>query len=389
MKKIRYRFVYNRRKHLNTQGTALIQVEASLPKRKIYFSTRIYVRPDEWDYKTSSVVNHPHAFEYNAWIYEFKMQLENFELAMWKRGKVPTLLQLKEAVSNGRSAELSFDAFGRSAVEKSKRSKGTKSNLLGTLTMLSEFKPGYNWEDLSYSFLKELELYLIDKKAAINTIAKHMRNIRTIVGEAISQGYMSADDNPFKSFKVRHEKVAHRYLNPDELKKMESVKLDGKLAHVRDAFLFCCYTGLRFSDFRNLREDNFIKQKGQIWLHIKTQKTGSGVKIPLSLVFEGKALAVLSKYSSVPLFSRLGCNADTNRHLAEIQRLAKIKMRTTFHTARHTCATLLCHQGVPITTVQRILGHSKLTTTQLYSEIMADTIVRDLTLVRKYRNLEQ
>ena len=48
---------------------------------------------------------------------------------------------------------------------------------------------------------------------------------------------------------------------------------------------------------------------------------------------------------------------------------------------RHTCATLLCHQGVPITTVQKILGHVNLSTTQIYSEVMADTIVKDLTKV--------
>jgi integrase len=164
---------------------------------------------------------------------------------------------------------------------------------------------------------------------------------------------------------------------------MENVKVTGKLAHVRDAFLFCCYTGLRFSDFRHLKEDYFLKIKGQPWLMIQTEKTGYDLKIPLHLVFEGKALEVLQRYPSVAAFTQIGCNADTNRHLAVLQRMARIKTRTTFHTARHTCATLLCHQGVPITTVQKILGHTKLTTTQLYSEIMADTMVRDLTSVNK------
>lgn len=100
-------------------------------------------------------------------------------------------------------------------------------------------------------------------------------------------------------------------------------------------------------------------------------------------MFDGRALEILNRYSSVEEFTRIGCNADTNRRLSELQRMAKIKTRTTFHTARHTCATLLYHQGVPITTVQRILGHTKLTTTQLYAEVMADTIVRDLSNVRK------
>ena len=116
---------------------------------------------------------------------------------------------------------------------------------------------------------------------------------------------------------------------------------------------------------------------------IQTEKTSYDLKIPLHLIFEGKALEILSRYGSVSDLTRIGCNADTNRHLSVIQQMAGIKTRVTFHTARHTCATLLCHQGVPITTVQKILGHTKLTTTQLYSEVMADTIVKDLSNVKR------
>lgn len=383
MNKIRYRLVYNRKKRLNRQGAALIQVEASIPRRKVYITTRVYIRPDQWDGSTSTIVGHPNAMELNAWIYEFVLQLEKVELSLWKRGIEPTLVQVKDAVKEDRLNEQTFDAFGKAAIENSSRSKGTKGNLLGTLAMLSEYKPSYDWKDLTYTFIKNLELHLRSKGAAVNTVAKHLRNIRTIIGEAISQGYMSADDNPFKSFKIKHEKVPHRFLNPDELKKMENVKASGKLAHVRDAFLFCCYTGLRFSDFKHLKAEYFTKIKGQPWLHIKTEKTGYDLKIPLHLVFGGKALEILGRYESLEAFVAIGCNADTNRHLATLQKMAKIKMRTTFHTARHTCATLLCHQGVPITTVQKILGHTKLTTTQLYSEVMADTIVRDLSNVKK------
>ena len=87
--------------------------------------------------------------------------------------------------------------------------------------------------------------------------------------------------------------------------------------------------------------------------------------------------------ASIADFIRIGSNADTNYYLGILQGMAKIRTHTTFHTARHTCATLLCHQGVPITTVQKILGHTELATTQIYSEVMADTIVRDLAKVKK------
>lgn len=383
MEKIRYRLVFNRRKQLNVNGAALIQIEASLNKRKVYFTSRIYIKPDEWDKHSRTIVNHPHAIELNAWLYEFILNLEGFELAMWKRGVTPTLLQLKEAVKNNRISDITFESFSMSAIRRSHRKNGTQNNLIGTLKILNEFRPGYTWNDLTYTFLRDLEEWLLDKGLAINTVAKHLQNIRTMVNEAISAGYLRADADPFRQFVIKHEKVPHRFLNPDDLRRMENVRLSGKLAHVRDAFLFCCYTGLRFSDFRHLKEDYFQKVKGKPWLMIQTEKTSYALKIPLHLIFEGKALEILSRYGSVSDLTRIGCNADTNRHLSVIQQMAGIKTRVTFHTARHTCATLLCHQGVPITTVQKILGHTKLTTTQLYSEVMADTIVKDLSNVKR------
>ena len=53
--------------------------------------------------------------------------------------------------------------------------------------------------------------------------------------------------------------------------------------------------------------------------------------------------------------------------------------RITFHSARHTNATLLIDQGVSITTIQKLLGHRNVSTTQIYAEIMGKTIVKDLT----------
>ena len=164
---------------------------------------------------------------------------------------------------------------------------------------------------------------------------------------------------------------------------IESAHLSGTFKHVRDVFLFCCYTGLRFSDFIRLHPQHFSELNGKAWLKIKTEKTGSYVQIPIYLIFEGKALKILNHYSSIETFTQIGSNAYVNRKLAELQKKLYIKTKITFHVARHTCATLLCHQGVPITTVQKILGHSNLTTTQVYSEIMADTIVRDLSKIKE------
>ena len=73
--------------------------------------------------------------------------------------------------------------------------------------------------------------------------------------------------------------------------------------------------------------------------------------------------------------------------------MAGINKKITYHTARHTCATLLVHQGVPITTVQKLLGHTSVKTTEIYSEVFDETIIKDLTRANqkysKSRNVKQ
>lgn len=385
MDKIKYRLVYNRKKQLNKQGTALVQVEASLNQRKIYFKTNIYLKPEHWDKRTSQVIVHPQANDLNAMLFEFVLHLQGVELALWKRGVPATLSLLKDAMKKNRPVNVTFPAFAKEYVTHSDRRESTKENLYTTITVLQEFRPGLDFKDITYTFLKDFEVYLRGKGNGINTVAKHLRQLRTLVNEAINQGYIHADAYPFRKYKIKQEKGRHEFLTPDELKKLENLEInDRKLRHVLDAFLFCCYVGLRFSDFCQLIPANFIRVNGKKWLHFKSVKTGIELRLPLHLLFEGKALSIMDKYD-ITEFANLGSNSETNKVLAVITGMARIKKHVTYHTARHTCATLLIHQGVPITTVQRLLGHTSVKTTEVYSEILSSTIVRDLKAVKRRR----
>ena len=383
MDKIKYRFVYNRKKQLNKQGTALVQVEALLNQRKIYFKTNIYLKPEHWDKRTSQVIVHPQADDLNSMLFEFVLYLQGIELALWKRGIPATLSLLKDAMKKNRPVNVTFPVFAKEYVTHSDRRESTKENLYTTITVLQEFRPGLDFKDITYTFLKDFEAYLREKGNGVNTVAKHLRQLRTLVNEAINQGYIHADAYPFRKYKIKQEKGRHEFLTPDELKKMENLEInDRKLRHVLDAFLFCCYVGLRFSDFCQLTPANFIKVNGKRWLHFKSIKTGIELRLPLHLLFEGKALAILDKYN-IAEFASLGSNSEVNKCLAQITMIARIKKHVTYHTARHTCATLLIHQGVPITTVQKLLGHTSVKTTEIYSEILSSTILRDLKAVKK------
>ena len=384
MDKIKYRLVYNRKKQLNKQGTALVQVEALLNQRKVYFRTNLYLKPEHWNSRNAQVDNHPQAHDLNSMLFEFVLHLQAIELSLWKRGIPVTLSLLKDAIKKDKPVNVTFPVFARIYVQESDRKRSTKENLMTTITVLQEFRPGLDFKDITYTFLKDFEVHLKEKGNSVNTVAKHMRQLRTLVNEAINQGYIPSDAYPFRKFKIKQEKGRKEFLTPDELRKLENLQVsDKRLRHVLDAFLFCCYTGLRYSDFCQLTPENIIRVNGKRWLYFKSVKTDVEIRLPLHLLFEGKALAVLERYDIVTDFAKIGPNSEANKYLAQLAALARIRKHITYHTARHTCATLLVHQGVPITTVQKLLGHTSVRTTEVYSEVLSNTIIRDLKAVKR------
>lgn len=375
--------MYNRKKQLNKQGTALVQVEALLNQRKVYFRTNLYLKPEHWNSRNAQVDNHPQAHDLNSMLFEFVLHLQAIELSLWKRGIPVTLSLLKDAIKKDKPVNVTFPVFAKIYVQESDRKRSTKENLMTTITVLQEFRPGLDFKDITYTFLKDFEVHLKEKGNSVNTVAKHMRQLRTLVNEAINQGYIPSDAYPFRKYKIKQEKGRKEFLTPDELKRLENLDVDKKLRHVLDAFLFCCYTGLRYSDFCQLTPENIIRVNGKRWLHFKSVKTDVEIRLPLHLLFEGKALAVLERYDIVTDFAKIGPNSEANKYLAQLAALARIRKHITYHTARHTCATLLVHQGVPITTVQKLLGHTSVRTTEVYSEVLSNTIIRDLKAVKR------
>ena len=129
MVKIRYRLIYNRKKVLNKQGCALIQIEAKLNKRNIYFTTDVYLQPEFWDADNSMVVNHPHAASLNAFLFEKILHLENIELSFWKRDIQPTLALLRDSIQKKTPTNETFLKFAHHSVVTSDKKPKTKKKL--------------------------------------------------------------------------------------------------------------------------------------------------------------------------------------------------------------------------------------------------------------------
>ena len=140
-----------------------------------------------------------------------------------------------------------------------------------------------------------------------------------------------------------------------------------------------CFKG--WETLVSITKENFLIIDDKVWLVYSSVKTDVSVRLPLFLLFEGKSLPIYERYKNAPrtLFGvPLSSNSNVNKQLRRISQLASIDKKVSFHTARHTNATLLLYNGANITTVQKLLGHKSVRTTEIYSNIMDMTIVRDL-----------
>lgn len=380
MEKVIYNLVFNRKKQLNAEGKALIQVEAYLNRQKRYFSTKVYVKPCQWDSKRRAIKNHPNMDVLNQHLHSFVAELERIEMEALQNGREFSLKDLKDT---GPGTPLSFTSFMKNEIMHSNLKVSTLKNHLSTLHVLTEYRTDVLFSDLNFNFLCDFEYYLLKQKYHRNTIAKHMKHMKRYINLAINKDLFDLQKYPFRKYKIKYQESKRTHLTPEELHRLESVQLGGRrtLRRSLDMFLFSCYTGLRFSDIASITRDNFHYIDDKLWLIYSSVKTDVSVRLPLFLLFDGKSIPIYERYQHNirTLFNiPVSANSNVNKQLRKICLLASIDKKVSFHTARHTNATLLLYNGANITTVQKLLGHKSVRTTEIYSNIMDMTIVRDL-----------
>ncbi|ETN97088.1 site-specific integrase [Zhouia amylolytica] len=254
-------------------------------------------------------------------------------------------------------------------------------------------------KQLNYELITDFEYYLRHYKnskqelmMSNNGVMKHLERFKKILNLAVKLEWMPK--NPFSQFKLKYNKYDRAYLTNRELKLLEGTEFKSqRLERVKDCFVFSCYTGLSYVDVKDLTLSNIVQGiDGRYWIYTKREKTNESVKVPLL----PKALEIIEKYSGLnsagfeDSLLPLSSNQKTNKYLKEIAGMCKIYKHMTFHVARHTFATtVMLSNGVPIETVSKLLGHSKLTTTQIYARIVETKISDDIDrLLERFKEKE-
>lgn len=219
---------------------------------------------------------------------------------------------------------------------------------------------------------------------------KHIERLRKMVNLAITLDWLPKD--PFASFKKHFDKVERQCLTAEELASLanKEFKID-RLEHVRDMFLFSCYTGLAYIDMTQLTKENIIKGiDGGLWLSTSRVKTDTSVRVPLL----PQAKVLVDKYRDDPraqysstVFPVIS-NQRMNGYLKEIADVCGITKTLTFHIARHTFATTVTlSNGVPIESVSKMLGHTSIRTTQIYAKVVESKLSEDMGRLQERLNV--
>ncbi|WP_299528829.1 site-specific integrase [Ulvibacterium sp.] len=270
---------------------------------------------------------------------------------------------------------------------------GTMKNYYSTERCIKEFLAEERGvEDiplkkLNYGFIVDFEQYIRKYKPATrmgcanNGTMKHMERLKKMSRLAVKLEWLEKD--PFVNFKLRFEKVERQFLTERELQLIEETTFKvPSTQHIKDLFVFACYTGLSFIDVQELKAGHLVKGiDGNDWLYTKRTKTDEPLKIPLL----PKAKEIIDKYKDKPEMLQtnrllpLYSNPMINRTLKDIAKACGIRKKVTFHVARHTFATAITlSNGVPIETVSKLLGHTKLSTTQIYARVIEKKIGEDM-----------
>ena len=228
---------------------------------------------------------------------------------------------------------------------------------------------------LDRSFVDKFDLYLhTERKQAPSTIVLYMSRLHTIINKAIAAGIITAD--PFAGYEPPRPEHKRRYLTREELQRLMTTPLpSSKLYLVRDLFLFSFYTGISYGDMCRLTTANLeTADDGTVWIKATREKTNVEFEIPLFNI----PLHIIDKYRDTTAAGKLlpmYGNSELNKGLKQLATVCGIDRKLTFHMARHTYATeITLSHGVPMETVSRMLGHSRVDTTQIYAQVTDNKI---------------
>lgn len=388
----------------NEFGKAPIYARITINEVRTEFSLKRFIEPDKWINKAGIAKGNTEEIRaLNAHIMAVRTALFQHYNRLLETGKPIN----SEAVKNSyfgitEKSKTIMEVFQyhndqmKSLIGK-EYSFGTHERYATALNHTKEFiEYKYNVSDfpikqVNHEFITEYEYYLkAVRKCSHNTAIKYLTNFKKIMRICLGNGWI--DKDPFINYRFQLKEVEREILHQHELQAIADKEFaTSRLEQVRDVFLFCCFTGLAYSDVKKLTKDHIIIGiDGERWIKVNRTKTDTRSSIPILPM----AQAILDKYANHPKCCAekrvlpVGSNQKMNDYLKEIAAVCEIEKNITFHIARHSFATTVTLQNdVPIESVSKMLGHKSIKTTQHYAKVLDKKVGNDMALLKEKMSL--
>jgi integrase len=373
-----------------TTGKSLIFLQYKYNGKRLVFSTGQRIDPANWSHSKQRIKSNKATTEDGQ--YALNDLLDNLERECLKsynkhikngipstetiKGDLFMFMNQNEKGTEGPTFFNLIDRFSAGEIKhKGKdKTKGTRNIYKQTLKHLKEFAVAEKYKvdfntinlDFYYKFVSHLKKEGLNQ----NSIGKHIKDIKTFMGEAIDLKYTTNYEFKNKKFVAMKEEVDSVYLTENEIMKIYRYDFSDnkRLEQVRDLFCFGCWVGLRFSDYSNVKAENKVQIDGEWFLKIKTQKTGDVVIIPCN----PHVLEIFLKYDhnanklpnaiSNQKFNDYIKDACKEVSLTETGRLSTDPTKELWncvssHTARRSFATNYYLEGFPTLDLMKVTGH--------------------------------
>jgi site-specific recombinase XerD len=400
--KINVHFYLNKQKAKNDQFALYIRLRIDGTLATI--STGRFVSSALWDsHKEKVKGSTPVAHSMNAYIDKIRNDMNQYFLDKQARGLEVTTKELKDkflGVEEKQKEVTIVEAFNYHNLNMLERAragiiaKKTHTRYEIAKNKMIEFmKDKYKTsdmplKDLKLSFISGFEHFLRTKSNLMaNSAYKYMKSLKRVMNLSVEMEWIAV--NPFTNYKCAYYSPERQILNEEEIEIMLNKQFTSpRMQTIRDVFVFCCYTGFAYAEVYKFKRDAITRGiDGDLWITAHRTKTGIRESVPLLPV----ALDIIERYKEDPYCVKHNkllpvlSNQRYNSYLKELSALCGLKHELTSHIARHTFATTVTlSNGVPIETVSKMLGHTKLATTQIYAKVLDTKVSQDM---HKLRNL--
>jgi len=376
-------FNYYLSHYVKKNGTQVVRLKMETSKKDVqYLDSGISIEKKQWDDRKKKVKRHPIEENLNANLQSLLVSVQQ----LYYSNKGVSAKRLHFLFKNNKKYDSSsFLDFYQQIVDEAKL-KGkirTANTQQKYIEKLKKFSSHVSFSDLSVQFAKDYEKWMLEKGNKINTVASNFKSMYAVLNKAMKMGIIK--ENPIRGYTIVTENVQKDSLTFEEITQLSELEIPIRfkgMIKARDMFLFSFYTaGMRFSDICKLQWTNILGN--ELVYTMAKSRTRAGAKRTLPLT--PKAIAILERYKGQnntyifpPLYGMDAkdgekieyklyiANNAINRSLRIVCEKADIEKRVNMHMAKHSFADFAVKNDTGLLMISKLLGHTKLSTTQHY-----------------------